>query len=296
MDWKKLYKKVLFPPTWLTVMLTIISTVALAAIFIKGWEMTPIAYVSYVVAFYTLSVIVLSFVYVFPKYYRGVKAKIYGNELGNRYMTDVEFKTTVSLYASLGVNLLYVAINLFWGILHVSAWFITLAAYYSILAVMRFLLVRYANKEGIRKNKVAELKFYRICGIILMPINLTLSGMVVLVIKNNRGFHYNGILIYVVAMYTFYITVKAIVDIIKYRKYDSPVMSAAKAVSLSAALVSMLSLETAMLSQFGTDTPAQTKLILIAATGAGVCAIVVGMATYMIMSSTKIMRSTNGIT
>ena len=38
-----------------------------------------------------------------------------------------------------------------------------------------------------------------------------------------------------------------------YRKYHSPVISAARKVSLAAALVSMLSLETAMLSQFDTE-------------------------------------------
>ena len=50
-------------------------------------------------------------------------------------------------------------------------------------------------------------------------------------------------MIYVMAMYAFYVTVMAVINMVRYRKYHSPVMSAAKAVNLAAALVSMLSLE-----------------------------------------------------
>ena len=58
-------------------------------------------------------------------------------------------------------------------------------------------------------------------------------------------------MIYVMALYTFYALTMSIVDIVKYRKMGSPVMSTAKIVSLSAALVSLLNLETAMLAQIG---------------------------------------------
>ena len=52
----------------------------------------------------------------------------------------------------------------------------------------------------------------------------------------------------------------------------------------------MLSLETAMLTQFGKDMSETTKTIFIAATGAGVSIIVITMAIYMITHSTKRMN------
>lgn len=85
---------------------------------------------------------------------------------------------------------------------------------------------------------------------ILMTLNLTLSGTVLMIIHQNKGYEYHGMLIYVVAMYTFYVAIHAVISVIKYRKHQSPVMSTAKIISLSAALVSMLSLETAMLAQW----------------------------------------------
>ena len=121
-----------------------------------------------------------------------------------------------------------------------------------------------------------------------MTVNLALSGVVILVIVQNKGFAYHGMLIYIMAMYTFYVTVHSIINLMKYRKYNSPVMSTAKSISFAAALVSMLSLTTAMLSQFGAEnkTP-HFNQIMVGATGAGVCAIVVTISVYTIARTNK---------
>ena len=55
-------------------------------------------------------------------------------------------------------------------------------------------------------------------------------------------------------------------------------------------LVSMLSLETAMIAQFGGD-DSVFRQIMTSATGAGVCVIVLGMAVYMIIKSTKLLKN-----
>ena len=47
-EWKTIGKKLLFPPIWVIVLLTATCTVVLVEIFINGWEMSPLAYVSYV--------------------------------------------------------------------------------------------------------------------------------------------------------------------------------------------------------------------------------------------------------
>ncbi len=289
-DWKKLCKKALYLPIWLMLLLTVISTAALVAVFTKRWDTHPIAYVSYVLAFYTLTAVCIRCVPAFPKIYRAVKQKIYDNQYGNRYMTDVAFKTHVSLYASLTVNLLYAAVNIVSVMLYHSAWFGVLAGYYVILAVMRFLLLRYVNKNAIGEKRVAELRRSRLCGMILMTVNLALSGAVLMMLYRDKGYEYNGILIYVMAMYTFYVTTHAIINIVKYRKYESPVVTTAKAINLCAALVSMLSLETAMLSRFGADMQPENRRIMIAATGAGVSAVVVALSVYMIVRATAEIR------
>ena len=164
------------------------------------------------------------------------------------------------------------------------------ALYYSVLAIMRFLLLKYINNNEIGTNLSGEWKRSRACAMILTLINLTLSGAVLMMMYQDRGFEYHGILIYVMAMYTFYITTAAMVRIVKYRKYKSPVMTTTKIITLAAALVSMLSLETAMFASFGADMTIESKRIMIAATGAGICVIVLAMSGYMIVRSTKEIR------
>ena len=237
-----------------------------------------------------MTVLCVFFSMVLPGRYRQIRQKIYDNPIGHKYMTDIVFRTHVSLYSSLGINILYVGVNILSFFLYRSMWFVVLAIYYSILAIMRFLLVRYVRKAGIGKDRLGELKRSRLCAMILLTVNFALSGAVLMILYQNKGFEYHGVLIYVMAAYTFYITTHAIIDLIKYRKYNSPIMTTTKVIALSAALVSMLSLETAMFSQFGADMAPENKWLMIALTGAGVSVTVVTMSIYMIVKSVKEIR------
>jgi hypothetical protein len=75
------------------------------------------------------------------------------------------------------------------------------------------------------------------------------------------------------------------VGLVRYRKYDSPVYSATKAISLAAACVSMLTLESTMLTTFS-EGDINIRLML-GLTGAAISAFIVMMAVYMIVRATK---------
>lgn len=291
MDWKKVGKKLLSPPGWLLLLLTVLSAAGLAAVFGKGWEQSPLAYAVYALSFYTLCVVTCYFVTVFPKRYVQIKEAVYGNPFGNRYVTDKVFRTKISLGLSLVINLLYVGVNLLSWHYSRSWWFVVLAVYYVIMALMRFLLVRYVRRNQIGTSILREWKRSRICAYILLLINLSLSGAVLMILYQHRGYDYPGIMIYVMALYSFYSTTHAIVNIVKYRALGSPVMSTAKIVSLSAALVSMLNLETAMFAQFGGDMPQQDQNLMIMITGAGISITVVTLSVILIVRATKEIRS-----
>ena len=290
MDWKRLGKKLLFPPFWLMVLLVIISAVALTIVFVKGMEQSVLAYVVYVLAFYTLSTVSVFCALVLPKQYKEIKQKIYDNPFGNRFMTDRVFRTNVSLSVSFVISMLYVGLNVWsWHMLR-SYWFMVLAVYYVIMAVMRYLLVRYVRIQRIGTSILHEWKRSRICAYILLLINLSLSGAVLMILYQSKGYDYPGVMIYVMALYTFYSTIHSIVDIVRYRKLGSPIMSTAKIVSLSGALVSMLNLETAMFAQFGADMAPEHQRIFIILTGAGVSITVVTLSVILIINANKEIR------
>lgn len=294
MDWEKIGKKLLLPPVWLMILLVCLSAAGLIAVFMNGWDTSPVAYVLYMLAFYTLSVVTVFCVMVLPKQYGKIKDKVLANPLGNRYATDRAFRTKVSLNFSLGINLLYVAINVLSWYLYKSWWFVCLAVYHGILSVMRFLLVRYVRLNEIGANRYGELKRSLACSYIMLLLNFFLTGAVMMVIYQNKGFEYHGIMIYVMALYTFYMAIHAIIDLIKYRSFESPVMATAKVISVAAALVSMLNLETAMFAEFGESMSKQDQQLMIILTGAGISITVIVMAVYMIVHCTsqiKKMRS-----
>ena len=249
--------------------------------------MNPFAYVSYVLSFYTLIVICIFCWQVLPGGYKNAKSKLHENKYIDRYMTDAVFKSNVGLYRSLAINLIYVVVNAVSGYVYQTYWFGIFAVYYAIIAMMRFLLVRYVIKNPIGYNYLGALKRTRLCAYILMTVNLALSGAVLMMVFFDRGFQYHGFSIYVIAMYTFYITVTAVIDMVKYRKYKSPILSITKVVKMASALFSMLFLETAMFAQFGADTSTEVKRLMIILTGAGISVAVVTMAIYMIVQTTR---------
>lgn len=287
MDWKTFWNKLIFPPLWLVILLTAASAAALPVVLIRGLAESPVAYLIYIMAFYTLCVVCVFCVKVLPGRFRRLRERIDANPVGHLYMTDAAFQTRVSLYVSLAVNLLYVGVNVLSWFLYRSMWFWVLAGYYVILAVMRFLLVRYTRLHALGRDRLAELRRASTCAWILLLVNFALTGAVMMILYQNKGFAYHGVLIYAAALYTFYLTIHAAVELVRYRKYRSPVMTAAKIVSLSAALVSMLSLETAMLSQFGGDMTPEAKWLMIALTGAGVSAAVIVLSVFMIVKAGK---------
>ncbi|MBR2890561.1 MAG: hypothetical protein IKC09_09850 [Oscillospiraceae bacterium] len=291
MDWKRIGKALLFPPVWVLVVLTGVSAWSLTAIFLNGWEETVPACFAYALAAYTLVADTVFLVRVLPGRYRQIRQTIYDNPLGNRYMTDRAFRSRVSLYLSLAINLLYVALQGVQWYLQRSWWFVVLGAYYAILSVMRLLLVRYVVKSKTQISVIREWQISRVCSYILLLLNLFLSGAVLMILYQNRGFHYDGVLIYVMALYTFYSVIHAVVELVRWRKAGSPVLSTAKVVSLCAAVVSLLNLETAMFSQFGADMAPEHQRLMIILTGAGISATVITLSVLRIRKAGKEIRS-----
>ena len=93
-------------------------------------------------------------------------------------------------------------------------------------------------------------------------ILLFVGGMIVLMVRTNSGFTYPGYIIYLSALYTFYTMITAVVNVVKFRKLGSPILSAAKILNFISAMMSILGLQTAMISRFSEngDNISQEKL------------------------------------
>lgn len=213
------------------------------------------------------------------------------NKYVKRYIEEPDFRTKLSLLGSVTLNSAYAIMQLVTGFFFDSVWFYALAAYYGLLAFIRAFLLRYTRNEVPGQNRRKELYRYRTCGILLLLMNQALAVIVFYIVWQNRGFEYHHIHTITMATYTFTVMTIAIINAFKYRRAESPVMSAAKGISLAAASVSVLSLETAMLTAFGGQDSPEFRQTVTAITGTVICALILIMAIYMIIHANKELKA-----
>jgi len=284
MDFKKLGKTLLFPHMAIMIILAPIATVLLIYSMVFIGTKSVIAYISYALAAYTLTVWCFKIPYLI-KFFKTFKDE---NKYARRWRADTRLRINVSLYGSLLWNTLYGVFQLMLGFHHRTFWFCSLGAYYICLAVMRFFLVRHTRKYEPGQRMRTELIKYRACGIVFLVMNLALALIVFFMLYWNRTFEHHMITAIAMAAYTFTAFTIAIVNVVRYKKYNSPAFSASKAISFTAACVSMLTLTSTLLTTFNDGTmDAFTQKMMLGAVGFAVCVIVVAMAIYMIVIGTK---------
>ena len=284
MDLKKLGKALLFPHIAIMILLIPVSGVLLVGSMVFIGTESVIAIVSYVISAYTLTVWCFKIPYLID-FFKTFKNE---NKYVRKWREDARLRVNVSLYGSLAWNALYGVFQLWLGFYHHTFWFYSLGAYYICLGVMRFFLARHTARYAPGERLQTELKKYRACGIVFFVMNLALALIIFFMVYWNRTFEHHMITAIAMAAYTFTALTTAIINVIKYRRYNSPVFSASKVISLAAALVSILTLESTMLTTFGDGTMTATaQKWMLGATGGAISVLIVATAIYMIVVGTK---------
>lgn len=284
MDWKKLGKAILFPHIAIMIVLIPIATVLLVGSMVFIGTESPVAIASYVLSAYTLTVWCCKI----PQLIKFFKTFKNENKYARRWQDDTRLRVNVSLYGALAWNTLYGIFQLWLGFYHHTFWFYSLGAYYICLAVMRFFLVRHTRKYLPGEKMKTELIQYRSCGWVFLVMNLALTLIVFFMIYWNRTFTHHMITAIAMAAYTFTAFTAAIVNMVKYKKYNSPIFSASKAISFAAACVSMLTLTSTLLTTFSDGTmDVFSQKILLGCVGIAVSITVVILAIYMIIQGSR---------
>lgn len=225
------------------------------------------------------------------------------NQVASTLLADTRLRTVLITVPGMGLNFIYALFNGVIGFMGHSAWYGSLAAYYILLCLMRFLAVSYGGKiyrsrVPWKKNytaiknaewtqdsqEIRSWKVYKSCGVMFSFMSVALGGAVILLVTGEGGKSYPGLMIYTVATYTFYKMVMAVRNRIKAGKEKSTLLVTLRNISYADALVSMLSLQTALFAAFGQDS-GDLVPTMNALTGAGVCLMILAMGLYMIHKS-----------
>ena len=283
---KKILNKLFWPNKIIGFILFNLAFGLLIYVFSCHLENTPLAYISYLLSTYALIMFCIWFWKICKfsnKIIKNSKPYVFYKE---QEILITKFNLAVATFS----HFIYGILKLGTGIYYMSWWFIIFAVYYLVLCLMKLSIVKDIKNE-IGQNLNNEYKKLKLTGIILLFLNLILSGMIILIIKQNQEITYAGFIIYLVAIYDFYLIITAIINVIKYRKDKRPILAASKCVNLTVAMISMISLEVAMVSQFGTN-DSEFKMITTSIMGFVACLINTAMSIFMIIRANEKLKNT----
>lgn len=284
MGWaRKLLQKLLHPPGWVLIFVPLLSFAALAAVFIRQCPENILVYLIYSLSAYSLTIWLAAL----PGLTKRAKSAMMGSKLMRkaaaspimgRYFKDLAFRGSISIYQGIAVNLFYVAFRIMAAIRYASVWFLSMAVYYLVLGGLRaYLIVCYR-----RRTPELERRCYHTTAWFLFLLNIPMGGMIVLMVRTDSGFSYPGYVIYLSALYMFYTMITSAINLIRFRRLGSPILSAAKVLNFVAAMMSILGLQTAMISRFSENGEDYRKMMN-AITGGFVYGIVILIAIYMLL-------------
>jgi len=201
---------------------------------------------------------------------------------GREIYRDRNARSRYILHFSLAANIAFALLELAEGLYFGSMWLVAIGVYYAVLGVMRFFLLRSIRSADAQRGK----KAYFRTAILLNVLTLTMTGIFAQLIIDDQSFHYPGVLIYAMALWAFVKIIFAVKNLIRRRKEEQPILAAARCLSFAAALMSILALQTALISQFGGDAVdfAHTMNGIV---GAVITALLITLSTLMLAKASK---------
>lgn len=284
--WKEILRKFFCLKTiWIFFLFNLSFVLLLYAFTLENCP-PAVAYFSYALSAYTLVTVCVRF----PGILKAAKGYLHKNRYTNKYLTEKELQIRISLYSGLLINICFAIFKVVMGIIYQSKWLFAMAGYNTVLSIMRFILVYRDQSEkkttGDYKRRLLGLHSYRVCGWLMLLLNSAISAIVFFVVFDNQSITYPGFMIYAIAAYAFYYLTKSIISMVKYYHRHNPVFSAVKRIELAKALVSIFTLQVAMITQFSTDKGFDYR-IANSATGGAVCVIITVMAILMLIGVKK---------
>ncbi|MBQ4053289.1 MAG: hypothetical protein IJD33_03015 [Clostridia bacterium] len=298
-DFRSLWKKILNPPTFVKVLTFIITLVSatlslvMVGLGLETGALAIIAYILFGVAGVSLAYSVYLIIPLFPKIKNGIITWLESREFTRLILRNFGFRTVIFAIGSFLMSLLFSGFNAYMGIKNRSIWYGALAAFYIALAFLRGgVLAYHKNKIGKKtqsqNDEYIKAKVYRNSGIITLVLNIALSSAIAQMIFSDAHFTYIGWTIFAYAAYAFYKITTSIISFIKAHKQDDLTVRAIRNINLVGALVSILALQTALLTMFSEG---EINISLFnTLTGSVVSLLSIGIGIYMIVSANKKMK------
>lgn len=213
-------------------------------------------------------------------------------ETAARLWHDGDFRASAGIYLGMTGNFAYALLRAALGLRSASAWLLSSAVYFGMLGLLRARLARvYCRPDGRGRTPIAYRCYHQTAQLLFVLI-LPMGGMILQLLLSNPAHPYPWHTIYAAAAYTFCMLALSLIKLLKHRRQDSPVLAAAQALRLAAALMSLLGLQNALITQFSPgNSHYRTHMNLL--TGTGVYLAVVIIAVCMLVRSARMKKELN---
>ena len=275
--WKKI-----FPfPVWADVLMLTVFGAGLIWVFIHRLEMWWPSNILYVLSAYSLTALCVKL----PGAVRMEKDWRRNHPKVDGLLKNKELHFKLELYLEQFLNFAYGIFKIVSGVIVGSAWIGADGIYNFVQALIQlFQILRRKNPGTLEK----QWKSYRLCGVLILLMHLTLIGIVFQMVNWNRVEESGEIMIIATAAFAFYKFISSFIDLAKDRKHTHPVDSSVRMLELSQAIFAIFSLQAGLLHIFGTGANWEHWMNL--AVGCIVCLLTVAMGIYMIRRANREMK------
>ncbi|MBR3973625.1 MAG: hypothetical protein IKJ99_06705 [Oscillospiraceae bacterium] len=280
-DWKTVVRRIFPLPAWLEIPLFLGCGAALIWVFVQGLEKSISAYVLYALSAYLLTAICIKL----PSTVKGTKNWLERHHKIKAALKNKELHFKLELYFEQCINFAYGIFKIVSGVVIGSAWIGADGIYNFTQAMIQLFQILRRKKPG---SISKQWKSYRLCGVLMLLMHLTLIGIVFQMVNWNRVEEHGEIMIIATAAFAFYKMISSFIDIARDRKHTHPVDSSVRMMELSQAFFAIFSLQAGLLHTFGTGESWEHWMNL--ATGCAVCLLVSATGVYMIRRGSRELR------
>lgn len=266
--------KVLFGlPFSLVLLLSLVSGIGLVWVFTQGLETQLPAFVLYPLSAYSLTALCVRL----PDALRSGRAWLSDHPAVMSLLENKELQFRLGLYFEQFINFAYGIFKVGSGVVYGSAWIGCDGIYNLAQALIQLFQILRRKKAGSLER---QWRSYRLCGVLVLLMHLTLTGIVFQMINWNRAEEQGEILVITTAFFAFYKIISSFLSIAKDRKHIHPVDSSVRLLTLAQAIFAIFSLQASMFHTFGTGEHWEQLLNTI--TGCTVCLLIMSIGIYMI--------------
>jgi len=267
------WKRIFALPFLAAVALCTVCGAGLVWVFVHGKEQTVPSYFLYAASAYGLAALCVKL----PVGIRTLRTWLERHPRVKAALGDEEFQFSLELYIEQFINFAYGIFKIVSGVVIGSAWIGADGIYNMVQALIQLFQILRRKRSG---TLLRQWKSYRFCGVLILLMHLTMTGIVFQMVNWHRVEENGEIMVIATAAFAFYKFISSFVDLARDRKHIRPVDSSVRMLELSQAMFAIFSLQASMLHTFGTG--ARWENWLNGATGCVVCLLVVAMGFYMI--------------